>query len=153
MAAYPNLAHGVLRRGIERRARLRPLGAALVFASAFTVSACAPPSLRDLMQSAGGAVEAAAAAVIPSRTEPPDPLLTFLAEAAEGEIRDLDDSATGARLRVRAGRAYHAASGRLCRRYRSMGDAETPEAKEEGLVCRDASGHWKRAGHVAPVSP
>lgn len=124
-----------------------------MLASALAVSACAPSSLRDLVQSAGGAVEAAAAAVIPSRAEPVDPLHAFLAEAAEGEVRDLEDSVTGARLRVRAGRAYHAASGRLCRRYQSEGSAEAPEAKGEGLACRDASGRWKSTGFLTPISP
>ena len=124
-----------------------------MFASIVAVPACTLPSLRDLAQSAGGAVEAAASAMIPSQTESADPLLSFLAGAEEGEVRDLDDAATGIRLRVTAGRAYHAASGRLCRRYDSEGSEAAPQAKGEGLVCRDASGRWTRAGLLAPVSP
>ena len=115
--------------------------------------ACTPLSLRDLAQSAGGAVEAATSAMIPSQTKSADPLLSFLAGAEEGEVRDLEDVATGIGLRVTAGRTYHAASGRLCRRYDSEGSAATPQAKGKGLVCRDASGRWTRAGLLAPVSP
>ena len=124
----------------------------VLVASMCTLAACTPPSLRDLAQGAGGAVSAATTAMAPSRSVTEDPLLVFLAEAEEGEVRDLDDAATGARLQVRAGRAYHAASGRVCRRF-STGGAATPNANEEGLVCKDAAGRWTRAGLLAPVSP
>ncbi len=116
------------------------------------VSACAPPSLRGLARSAGGAVEAAASVMKPARGAPEDPLLAFLAEAEEGEAQELDYPATGIRLRVTAGRAYHAASGRLCRRYTAVSTA-IPGEDEEGLVCEGTNGYWARAGLLAPVSP
>ena len=122
-------------------------------ASLFALPACTPSFLRDLAQGAGEAVEAAASVMKPSQTESEDSLFLFLADAEEGDVRDLDDSATGIRLRVTAGRTYHAASGQLCRRYDSERSAAAPEAKGEGLVCRDASGRWTRAGLLAPVSP
>ena len=112
------------------------------------VSACAPPSLQELVQGAGEAVEAATTAMAPSRNVLEDPLLAFLAGAEEGEVRDVDDAATGLRLRVTAGRVYHAASGRVCRRFSAVG-----AASEEGLVCKGASGRWMRTRLLAPVSP
>ena len=116
------------------------------------VSACAPPTLREWAQSAGGAVEAATAAMSPSQRSSGDPLLDFLADAGEGEIRELDDSATSGRLRVTAGRVYHAASGRLCRRYTATSSV-APETHEKGLACEDAKGFWDRAGLLDPISP
>ena len=133
--------------------RSRSLAVAALMVTLCAVSACAPPSLRDLARSAGDAVGAAATAMQPSQKASGDPLLDFLAEAEEGEVRDFDDAATGTRLRVSAGRRYHAASGQLCRRYSSMESAAVPEAKEEGLVCREASGRWIRADLLAPVPP
>ena len=125
------------------------LAAAVLIVTMCAVSACTLPSLRDLAQSAG---RAATTAMKPSEIASEDPLLVFLAEAEEGEVRDLDDAATGTSLRVAAGRTYHAASGRVCRRF-SVSSAATPDANEEGLVCRDAAGRWTRAGLLAPVSP
>ena len=142
----------VLPRSFESSLRLRLIGAGVVLASFLAVSACTLPSLRDLTQSAGGALEAAAAVMDPAQTDSADPLLVFLAEAEEGEVRDVDDAATGTRLRVTAGRAYHAASGRICRRF-SAGGVATPDANEGGLACRDPAGRWLRARLLAPVSP
>lgn len=132
--------------------RLGPLGAAALLLVMCGVTACAPPSLRELAQSAGGAVEAAASVMRPSPPSSGDALLDFLAGAEEGEARELEDSATGIRLRVTAGRAYHAASGRLCRRYIAVSTA-IPGEDEEGLVCEGTNGYWARAGLLAPVSP
>lgn len=112
------------------------------------VSACAPPSLQELVQGAGEAVEAATTAMQPSRDVLEDPLLEFLAGAEEGEVRDVDDAVTGTRLRVTAGRVYHAASGRVCRRFGAAG-----ATSEEGLVCKGASGGWMRIRLLAPISP
>ena len=120
--------------------------------SSVCVLAACTPSLRDLALSTARVVEAATSTVKPSRNASEDPLLVFLAEAEEGEVRDIDDVAIGARLRVTAGRAYHAASGQVCRRF-SASRTATPDANEEGLVCRGASGQWTRAGLLAPVSP
>ena len=131
--------------------RLGTLGAAALLAIC-AVSACAPLSLRDLAQSAGGAVEAAGLAMSPSQPETTDPLLSFLAGAEEGKVREFDDAATGTRLQVTAGRVYHAASGRLCRRYTTAGTA-IPGEDEEGLVCEGADGYWARATLLVPVSP
>ena len=125
---------------------------ALTAAGVFTASACSPPSLRELAKSAEGAVEVAAAAMRPSSKAAGDPLLEFLAEAQDNEVRDIDDPATGGRLRVKAGHVYHAASGRLCRRY-AAGTPTAPEKSDNGLACRDANGDWVRVGILAPLSP
>ena len=117
-----------------------------------TLVACAPPSLRDLAQSATGAVEAATAVMKPAQAVSDDPLLAFLAEAEEGDVRDFSDADTGARIQVTAGRVYHAASGRVCRRFRATNVAAL-EWIEESLVCRDATGHWIRADILAPTTP
>lgn len=133
-------------------ARPGPLGAAALFLVMCGVSACAPPSLQELVQSAGGAVEAAGIAMSPSQPESADPVLSFLAGADEGEIREFDDAMTGTRLRVTAGRTYHAASGRFCRRY-TAASAAGPGNDDEGLVCLGTDGYWVRAGLLVPVSP
>ena len=133
-------------------ARTGPLGAAILLLVVCGVSACVPPSLRDLARGAGGAVEAAAAVMSPSPAPSGDPLLDFLAGAEPGEARELDDPATGVPLRVTAGRVYHAASGRPCRRYTAV-SAAVPENYDEGLACEGANGSWVRAGLLAPVSP
>lgn len=125
---------------------------ALTAAGMFTVSACSPPSLRELAKSAEGAVEVATAAVMPSSKAASDPLLEFLAEAQDNEVRDIDDPATGGPLRVKAGQVYHAASGRLCRRY-AAGTPSAPESSDNGLACEDANGDWVRVGLLVPVSP
>ena len=116
------------------------------------VSACVPPTLRELAQGAGGAVEAATLVVNPSHRSSGDALLDFLAEAGEGEARELDDPATGVRLQVRAGRVYHAASGRLCRRYTAVSEA-TFGNDGRGLACEGTNGYWARARLLAPVLP
>lgn len=133
-------------------ARLGPLGAAILLLVLGGVSACSPPSLRDLARGAGGAVEAAASAISPAPEPSGDPLLDFLAGAEPGEARELNDPATGAPLRVTAGHVYHAASGRLCRRY-TAASAAAPGNDEEGLACEGTKGNWVRAGLLAPVSP
>ena len=90
--------------------------------------------------------------MLPSQPDSADPLLSFLAGADEGEVREFDDAATGMRARVTAGRVYHAASGRLCRRYAASGTA-IPGEDEEGLVCEGTDGYWARAALLVPVSP
>ena len=131
--------------------RARSLGAAVLALGLCTLSACAPPSLRELARSAGGAVEAAIA-MKPSPDTSQSALLAFLAAAEDGEVQDVDDAATGAARRVRAGRLYHAASGQVCRRF-TANSTSTPDASEEGLACRDASGRWTRARLLSPASP
>ena len=136
-----------------RSTRLGPIGAAVLVLGICAVSACTPPSLVELTQSAGGMVEAAAAVMKPSRSTSGDPLLDFLAGAEEGEIRELDDPSTGVQSRVTAGRVYHAASGRLCRGFSTGSATAAPENLEKGLACEGANGHWARASLLAPVSP
>ncbi|MDD9979773.1 MAG: hypothetical protein OXU81_00165 [Gammaproteobacteria bacterium] len=131
---------------------LRILAVPLMAVVMFTLSACAPGSLRELAKSTEGAVEVAAAAMMPSSKAAGDPLLEYLAEAREDEVRDIDDPTTGNRFRVKAGRVYHAASGRLCRRY-VAGTPSAPENSDNGLACRDANGDWVRVGLLVPVSP
>jgi len=134
-------------------ARLGPLGAAILLLVVCGVSACVPLSLRDLAEGAGGAVEVAASLMSPSPGPSGDPLLDFLAGAEPGEARELDDPATGVSLRVTAGRVYHAASGRLCRRYTAAVSTAAPGNDDEGLACEGTNGNWVRAGLLAPVSP
>ena len=136
-----------------RAARIGPLGAAAALLVGLgMLSACTAPSPREAAPSGGGAgAGAAVAAAMPSQSASGDPLLAFLAEAEEGAVRDFDDAAAGVRLRVRAGRLYHAASGRVCRQYRVSNPA-VPEANEEGLACRDRAGHWRRTALVAPTA-
>ena len=118
----------------------------------WTVSACVPPTLRELAQGAGATLEATTAIVNPVHRSSGDALIDFLAEAEEGEARELDDPVTGARLQVRAGRVYHAASGRLCRRYTAVSEA-TPGNGGRGLACEGTNGYWARARLLAPVLP
>ena len=133
--------------------RLRSFAVAALLAGIGVVTACAPPSLRDLAQGASGAVEAAAAVITPSRSAPRDPLLDFLASAEDGEVREFDDPSMGARLRVTAGRLYHSASGRPCRRYTAGSAAAAPDSHGRGLACEGANGDWARASLLAPASP
>lgn len=69
------------------------------------------------------------------------PLFAFLASAAASEVGIVEDPRSGASVRVIAGRAYHAASGRLCRRFHVM-SPQSYEGMKEGLACRDESGRW-----------
>jgi hypothetical protein len=71
----------------------------------------------------------------------PAPLFAFLASAAASEVVVVEDPDTGESVRVVAGRAYHAASGRLCRRFDVM-SPQSYEGMAEGLACKDASGQW-----------
>ena len=78
-------------------------------------------------------------------TPPPlAPLFAFLASAADNEVGVVEDPRTGISVRVIAGRAYHAASGRLCRRF----DVLSPHSYEgmtEGLACKDEYGRWTKS--------
>lgn len=116
------------------------------------VSACVPPTLRKFAQGAGETLEATTAVVKPVHRSSGDALLDFLAEAEEGEAQELDDPATGVRLQVRAGRVYHAASGRICRRYTALGEAALG-SDGQGLACEGTHGYWVRARLLAPVLP
>ena len=131
--------------------RARPLTAAALAVSICTLPACLPPSLRELAQSTGETVEAAVT-MRPSPAAEQDSLLAFLAVAEDGEVRDIDDTPSGAGRQVRAGRLYHAASGRVCRRF-TVTSTSAPEASEEGLVCKDASGRWTRVRLLSRFSP
>ena len=122
------------------------------------LAACTSISFGDLVKSTGEAIGVAPGAVESVATmkrSPPtsdDPLLAFLAEAADGEIRHLEDAVTGTRLRVTAGRIYQAASGRVCRRFSAVG-AAGEKTNGEGLVCKDAAGRWNSVDVLVPVSP
>ena len=122
-----------------------------MLAGACILAACAPPTLRDLTSRAGASVEAAIDGIAPAPRTADDAVLVFLAEAQNGEVGEIDDAGRGVPLRVRAGRLYHAASGRVCRRYRE-GVAAEAETGEEGLACRNASGRWARVELVIPAS-
>ncbi len=135
-----------------RSTRSGPRGAAALLLIVCGVSACAPPALQEFARSAAGAVEAAAAVVSASPRTTGDALLDFLAGAGEGEVRELVLPTTGHRAVVSAGRAYHAASGRLCRRYTAAGDA-IPAGDQAGLACERPDGAWSRAVLLVPASP
>lgn len=107
------------------------------------LSACAPPSPRE----AGGA-----AGVLTPRAPDDDPVLAFLAEADDGETGVVLEPASGIRVRVTAGRLYHAASGSVCRRF-DAGSAAAPEPREEGLACRLDSGRWTRVEPLSRLPP
>jgi surface antigen len=71
----------------------------------------------------------------------PAPLFVFLAAAAAGETGVVEDPRTGETVTVTAARAYHAASGRFCRLFRTTPPGSY-EGLTEGLACRDDAGHW-----------
>ncbi len=79
----------------------------------------------------------------PSNPTPPalSPLFGFLASAAAKEAGIVEDPRTGASVRVIAGRAYHSASGRLCRPFYVM-SPQGYEGMTEGLACQDELGRW-----------
>lgn len=107
------------------------------------LSACALPSPRE----AGGAAG--------TRTPPAledDPVLAFLAGADDGETGEVLESASGIRVRVTAGRLYHAASGSVCRRF-NAGSATASEPRGEGLACRVDSGRWIRVEPLSRLPP
>ena len=124
--------------------RGRRLGAIVLIMGLCALSACAPPSLRE-------AGEAAGVLRSPPAFED-DPVLAFLAGAEDGESAEVLESATGLRIRVTAGRRYHAASGSVCRRF-NAGSAAAPERREDGLACRVASGRWTRVEPLSRVPP
>ena len=79
----------------------------------------------------------------PSNPAPPAlaPLFGFLASAAANEAGIVQDPRTGASVRVIADSAYHAASGRLCRRFHVL-SPQGYEGMTEGLACQDDRGRW-----------
>ena len=139
-------------RTLGDASRTRSLSVAAMLALMGVLAACMPPSLGDLVPGAGGATEPFVGGMTSSPGAAEDPVLVFLAEAEDGEMLEMDDAATGTRLRVTAGRAYHAASGRVCRRYRES-IAMAPDSGKEALACRHAAGGWIRANLLAPLSP
>lgn len=124
--------------------RGRRSGAIVLIMGLCALSACVPPSLRE-------AGEAAGVPRSPPAVEG-DPVLAFLAGAEDGETAEVLAPATGIRIRVTAGRRYHAASGSVCRRF-NAGSAVAPEGREEGLACRVASGRWIRVEPLSRVPP
>ena len=123
--------------------RGRRLGAIVLIVSLCASSACVPLPPRE----AGGI-----AGVLTPSAPDDDPVLAFLAGADDGESAEVLEPATGIRIRVTAGRLYHAASGGVCRRFHA-GRAAAPERREEGLACRAASGRWARVEPLSRVPP
>ena len=122
----------------------RRLGAIALMMGLCTLAACVPQSLREAGEAAGMRA--------PSPATDEDPVLAFLAGAEDGEVGDVEEPATGIRVRVSAGRRYHAASGSVCRRF-DASSATAPERREEGLACRGASGRWTRVEPLSRVPP
>ncbi len=79
----------------------------------------------------------------PSNPTPPAlaPLFGFLASAATDEAGIVEDPRTGVNVWVIADRAYHTASGRLCRRF-YVKSPLSYEGMTEGLACQDDRGRW-----------
>lgn len=75
---------------------------------------------------------------------PLPPLFAFLESAEANEVGVVEDPGTGAKVRVIAGRPYHAASGRLCRRFDVM-SPHSYEGMTEGLACKDNNGRWTKS--------
>jgi hypothetical protein len=73
-----------------------------------------------------------------------DALIAFLESAAPDQVGYVEDPVSQARIRVIAGNAYHAASGRLCRRY-FVPPFQEGSTIDSGLVCQDGSGRWTRS--------
>ena len=141
----------------EGGSRLRPIVAVGLVVSICLLAACTPSSIIDLLKTSGEPYGGVAGTVetesmtkrLPSTSG--DPVLAFLAEAENGEVRDFEDAKAGTRLRVTAGRIYQAASGRICRRFSTTG-VSSDEATGEGLVCQSAAGRWIRVGKLVPVA-
>jgi hypothetical protein len=72
------------------------------------------------------------------------PLFAFLASAVANDVGVVEDPSTGDSVRVIAGRAYHAASGRFCRRFDIM-SPHSYERMTEGLACKDEDGRWTKS--------
>ena len=117
----------VWREGLPRRGLLGSLFLALPL-----VFACAPVPV----ESPGNSLDVA--------SPPLAPLFAFLASAAANEVGVVEDPRTGASVRVIAGRAYHAASGRLCWRFDVM-SPHSYEGMTEGLACKDEHGRWAKS--------
>jgi hypothetical protein len=107
-----------------------PVGSA--FFALFLIVACATVP-----------VEKADTSVEPA-PPPLEPLFGFLASAAVNEVGVVKDPRTGQSVRVTAGRAYQAASGRLCRRFEVMAPL-LYEGMTDGLACKDAEGLWTKS--------
>ena len=143
---------------LEGGSRFRFIVAAVLVVSMCLLTACTSLSLGGLVKSTGEAIGVVPGAVgfvatmKRSSSASDDPVLAFLAEAEDGEVRDLEDAEAGTRLRVTAGRIYQAASGRVCRRFIAVG-AAAEATPGEALVCKDATGQWSRVDILVPVSP
>ena len=145
---------GIIPLRLEGSFPIRFIVAVGFVSSMCLLAACTPPSLVDLLKATGETFGGVAGTVeptsmtkrLPSTSE--DPVLAFLAEAENGDVRDIEDTEAGIRLRITAGRIYEAASGRVCRRFRAVG-----AAVDEGLVCKDAAGRWTRVGMLVSFPP
>lgn len=114
---------------------------------AMALSACASMSndLSDGLQALGLSQPAAAPAtveidiVVESEFAP---LESFLVEATQGDVVQLQDPRSGSTVLVTAGRRYYAASGRRCRTF-----SATPPpgyaGLSRGLACRKDFDAWR----------
>ena len=78
-------------------------------------------------------------------------LLAFIASARDNESTRIVDAAGAGEVRLIAGRRYHAASGRLCRRFRIASPPES-STTSPGLACRNGTGRWYRVQPIANAS-
>ena len=79
----------------------------------------------------------------PAEAKPPDPILLFVGSASDNERGQVLDPSTGTEVQVFVGRTYNAASGRVCRRYRTV-DRAGSFSDQSGIACQDHSGQWHK---------
>ena len=103
------------------------------------ISGCGAISAHD--QTGDDANTSAAAAT--QEPHQPDPVLLFVGSASDNEKATIFEPTTSEEVQVFAGRAYNAASGRLCRRFRITGPAASSPHTSD-LACRDHSGQWQK---------
>lgn len=68
------------------------------------------------------------------------PLESFLVEATQGDVAQLQDPRSGSTVLVTAGRRYYAASGRRCRTFSA---APGYAGLSHGLACRKDFDAWR----------
>ena len=79
--------------------------------------------------------------IVTPRDELRSSLLAFLASASRDESGFVLDPNTGNRIRVVAGRAYYAASGRTCRKYQVQNGGAAANLVS-GVACKDPTSGW-----------
>ena len=115
------------------------------------LSACQNvPIISDVASALTGTTDEkmAVSAVMPTKS-PSDPILGFVASAADGENAVLTDEAAGRTVQVTAGRKYFSARGTNCRKFttRSQSGGAVPQ-----LACESDDGAWVRRSLLTATS-